>query len=81
MEGHQSIDQLRDQLINFFETNAPGVARQPVEIGAMQAGEPFKSIDCSFLFESEGVALKGMRRIEDAGAAAGGFLGLSAVRR
>ena len=74
MERHQSIDQFWNQLIGFFQRDTGPIYWKSVEGRAMQAGETLEAIDGSFLFEREGVALKSMGCVENAGAAAGGFL-------
>ena len=57
------------------------VARQPVEIRAELAGECLQSLQRAGCFERLRVQLDGRMRGEDAGAAAGRFLGVPRVRR
>src|SRR5205814_8653530 len=57
------------------------VSRQAVEARAVQRGEGFQTVERAFLGKDLGIDLYRHRRVEDAGAAAGAFLGIDAVRR
>ena len=57
------------------------VGRQPIEARAVQRGEGLQPVERAFLGEDLGIDLHRHRRVEDAGAAAGAFLGVGGVRR
>ena len=57
------------------------VGRQAVEARAVQRGEGLEPVERVLLGEDLGIDLHRHRRVEDAGAAAGAFLGVGGVRR
>lgn len=71
---------LWNELCGAFEHDAFAVERQAVKARAVFGGEGFQAIECAFFFEGFCVAFDGVRGIEDAGAAAGGFFGADGVR-
>src|SRR5258708_22670016 len=75
------LDPLRSVQRLGLQGDALFVGRQAVEAGAVQRGEGFELVERVLLHEDLGIDLHSHRRIEDAGAAAGAFLGIGGMRR
>src|SRR3989338_7621304 len=84
-QRHQAVFSKCEALLNLpaflAQRDLAGVARQAVEVRAVKAGKPFQPVQRAKLFKGFGVQLEGGVRGVDAGAAAGGFLGVLRVRR
>ena len=75
------FDAVRHLPAFLAQRDLAGVARQAVIIRTMKAGEAFQFVQCVQLFERFGIQFdRGVGGV-DAGAAAGGFLGVLRVRR
>ena len=85
MEGHQRLvpakEPIRDLSLRPFQRDRTLVERQAVETGAVLGGEGFEAVESAFFIEERRIAFEREGRVEDAGAAAGGFLRVPRVRR
>src|SRR4051812_21018297 len=80
-ERDEAFDLLRYLDLCPFEGDRLLVDRQVVETSAVDRRERFQLVERAFILEHARIALERVRRVEESGAAAGAFLGVTGVGR
>ena len=75
-----SADPVRNRDRRALQHHLPLVERQAVETRPVLGGEGFEPVERALLLEHRRIGFEREGRVEDAGAAAGRFLGLDRVR-
>src|SRR5437879_187982 len=81
MEGDEIANALRNLLSGLLEGDGAFVQRKAIEARPALRCDRLQPVERAFVLEHARVALQGMGRVEDAGAAAGRLLGIARVRR
>ncbi len=84
MQGHNHIIGKRKMLgygpVFFLQGNLIGIARQAVEVGAVETGEGLQFIQCLVLVEATRLEFDGQWCREYTGTATTGFLAIASMR-